>query len=91
MLFQADGREVHLGLIYPCLLGAGMLGSTSFPWFVNGLISLRTEDCLLYAFCVAGIVLSVVAYDYQVTTIIIYQSCQISSVQSLALGLHLLL
>lgn len=69
MLFQADGREVHLGLIYPCLLGAGMLGSTSFPWFVSGILSLRTEDCLLYAFCVAGIVLSVVAYDYQVRTI----------------------
>lgn len=66
MLFQADGREVHLGLIYPCLLGAGMLGSTLFPWFVSGPLSLRTEDCLLYAFSVAAIVLSVVAYDYHV-------------------------
>ncbi|KAK1363745.1 molybdate-anion transporter-like [Heracleum sosnowskyi] len=71
----ADGREVHLGLIYPCLLGAGMLGSTFFPWFVSGLLSLRTEDCLLYAFSVAGIVLSVVAYDYQEIGVLVTLFC----------------
>lgn len=64
--FQADGRKVHLGMIYPCLLGAKMLGSTMFPWFINGPIPLRTEDCLVYVFVIAGIVLSIVAYDYQV-------------------------
>lgn len=46
-----------------------MLGSTAFPWFVNGPVSLRTEDCLLYLFSVTGIVLSLVAYDYQVWTL----------------------
>jgi len=66
MVDQADGREVHLGLVYPCLLGARMLGSTIFPWLLTGPSSLLTEDCLMYAFVVLGISLSVIAYDYQV-------------------------
>lgn len=56
---------MKLGLIYPCLLGGRMLGSTAFPWFF-GPLSLRTEDCLVYVFMVMGIVLSILAYDYQV-------------------------
>ncbi|CAO2828201.1 unnamed protein product [Amaranthus hypochondriacus] len=61
----ADGRGVQLGLVYPCLLGARMLGSTVFPWTLSGLVSMRIEDCLLYEFIGAGLILSVVAYDYQ--------------------------
>lgn len=57
---------MQLGLMYPCLLGARMLGSTAFPWTLSGLLSLRIEDCLLYEFIGAGIILSIVAYDYQV-------------------------
>ncbi|XP_056161153.1 uncharacterized protein LOC115676908 isoform X2 [Syzygium oleosum] len=64
-MLVADGRELHLGLIYPCLLGARMLGSTIFPWLISGSLSFRTEDCILYAFIISGCVLSVVAYDYQ--------------------------
>ncbi|KAK4766786.1 hypothetical protein SAY87_008428 [Trapa incisa] len=60
----ADGREVHLGLIYPCLLGARMLGSSIFPWVIGG-SSLRTEDCLLYAFIVSGLAVFIISYDYQ--------------------------
>ncbi|KAI3713020.1 hypothetical protein L1987_71590 [Smallanthus sonchifolius] len=71
----ADGREVNLGMIYPCLLGAKMLGSTAFPWFINGPLPLRTEDCLVYAFVIAGIVLSVVAYDYQEIGILVGLFC----------------
>ncbi|KAK1385954.1 hypothetical protein POM88_023689 [Heracleum sosnowskyi] len=41
----------------------------------NGLLSLRTEDCLLYAFSVAGIVLSVVAYDYQEIGVLVTLFC----------------
>ncbi|CAH9082457.1 unnamed protein product [Cuscuta epithymum] len=59
-----DGREVLLGMVYPCLLGARMLGSTAFPWF-NGPLSLRTEEYLVYSFVVMGSVLSIIAYDYQ--------------------------
>jgi hypothetical protein len=57
---------VHLGLIYPCLLGTRMLGSTVFPWLISGPLSLRTEDCLVYSFIMMGFVLSIIAYDYQV-------------------------
>ncbi|XP_022132600.1 molybdate-anion transporter [Momordica charantia] len=61
----ADGREVHLGLIYPCLLGSRILGSSLFPWLMGGTSSFRTEDCLLYCFITAGLVMSIVAFDYQ--------------------------
>lgn len=71
----ADGREVHLGLIYPCLLGSRMLGSTAFPWFFSGQISLRTEDCLVYVFMIAGLVLSIVAYDYQEIGVLVTLFC----------------
>lgn len=57
---------MHLGLIYPCLLGSRMLGSTVFPWLTGGLSPLRTEDYLVYAFIIVGMVLSITAYDYQV-------------------------
>ncbi|KAI3503032.1 hypothetical protein L1887_31467 [Cichorium endivia] len=71
----ADGREVHLGMIYPCLLGGRMLGSTMFPWFINGPLSIRTEDCLVYAFITGGIVMSIVAYDYQEVGILVGLFC----------------
>uniref|UniRef100_A0A5B7AGD5 Putative molybdate-anion transporter-like isoform X1 n=1 Tax=Davidia involucrata TaxID=16924 RepID=A0A5B7AGD5_DAVIN len=71
----ADGREVHLGLIYPCLLGARMLGSTTFPWFFNGPLSLRTEDCLVYVFTIMGFVLTIVAYDYQEIGVLVTLFC----------------
>lgn len=79
-ILVADGRELHLGLIYPCLLGARMLGSTIFPWLISGSLSFRTEDCILYAFIISGFVLSVVAYDYQeigvlVALFVLFQAC----------------
>jgi hypothetical protein len=61
---------VPLGLIYPCLLGARMLGSTVFPWLISGPSSLRTEDCLVYSFIIMGFVLSIIAYDYQVKCLV---------------------
>ncbi|XP_077233506.1 major facilitator superfamily protein isoform X2 [Tasmannia lanceolata] len=76
----ADGREVHLAMIYPCLLGARMLGSTTVPWFLNGPLSVPVEDCLIFAFIFAGLALSIVAYDYQeigflVTLFCIFHAC----------------
>lgn len=68
---MADGREVYLGLIYPCLLGARMLGSSMFPWLISA--SLRTEDCLVYAFIVQGLLLSIIAYDYQEIGVLVTQ------------------
>ncbi|KAK1273954.1 hypothetical protein QJS04_geneDACA012245 [Acorus gramineus] len=61
----ADGREVHLAMLYPSFLGSQMLGSTIVPWLLIGPLSMYMEDCLAYAFVTAGVALSVVAYDYQ--------------------------
>lgn len=71
----ADGRELQLGFMYPCLLGAKMLGSTAFPWFLNGPLTLRTEDYLVYVFCVMGVILSAVAYDYQDIGVLVVLFC----------------
>ncbi|KAJ6378477.1 hypothetical protein OIU78_028673 [Salix suchowensis] len=71
----ADGREVHLGLIYPCLMGSRMLGSTVCPWLFGGSSSLRIEDCLVYAFTVMGLALSIVAYDYQEIGVLVSLFC----------------
>ncbi|XP_073296302.1 uncharacterized protein [Primulina huaijiensis] len=85
----ADGREVSLGLIYPCMLGSKMLGSTGFPWFLPGSLALRTEECLVYIFIIMGTVLSIVAYDYQeigllVTLFCIFHTCMGLVLPSLA-------
>lgn len=66
---------MHLGLIYPCLMGARMLGSTVFPWLLSGPSSLRIEDCLVYAFTVLGLALSIVAYDYQEIGVLVSLFC----------------
>ncbi|PIN00573.1 putative sugar transporter [Handroanthus impetiginosus] len=71
----ADGREVSLGLIYPCLLGSKMLGSTVFPWFFHGPLVLRIEEHLVYAFIIMGVTLSVVAYDYQEIGVLVTLFC----------------
>lgn len=65
-LLQADGRDVNLSLIYPCFLGSRMLGSTTFPWLSGVGSFIHNEDYLSFAFAVAGLSLTVVAYDYQV-------------------------
>ncbi|KAM6591271.1 hypothetical protein CsatA_013876 [Cannabis sativa] len=75
----ADGREVHLGLIFPCLLGSRMLGSTLFPWITGGLSSLRTEDYLTCAFIIAGMVLCITAYDYQEIEVLVMLFCLFSA------------
>ncbi|KAF2295505.1 hypothetical protein GH714_033080 [Hevea brasiliensis] len=80
---RADGRAVYLGLIHPCLLGARMLGSTVFPWLLSGPSSLRTEDCLVYAFIVLGFTLSIVAYDYQEIAILVSLFCLFHAVVGL--------
>ncbi|KAJ6797271.1 molybdate-anion transporter [Iris pallida] len=76
----ADGRDVSLSHIYPCFLGSRMLGSSAFPWVFGGSSSLRSEDCLISVFVVAGLSLLIVAYDYQeigllVVLFCIFQAC----------------
>lgn len=69
-----DGREMVLGLVYPCLLGARMLGSSAFPWF-NGPLSLRTEEYLVYTFVLMGSLMSIIAYDYQEIEMLLIVFC----------------
>ncbi|KAH1163871.1 hypothetical protein GLYMA_01G191800v4 [Glycine max] len=71
----ADGREVQLGLIYPCFLGSRMLGSTAFPCLTSGPSSLRTEDCLVIAYIILALLLSIVAYDYQEIGVLVTLFC----------------
>ncbi|CAN6906442.1 unnamed protein product [Brassica oleracea var. botrytis] len=71
----ADGREVNLGLIYPCFLGSRMLGSTVFPWLMSGQSFLRLEDCLVYIYAILAVVFSIVAYDYQEISTLIVLFC----------------
>jgi len=52
-----------------------MLGSTVFPWLMSGQSLLRLEDCLVYIYALLGIVFSIVAYDYQVTYLLVSQKC----------------
>ncbi|CAN4082995.1 unnamed protein product [Withania somnifera] len=70
-----DGREVLLGLVYPCLLGAKMLGSTTFSWFSSVPLSLRTEEYLVYVCIIMGFVISIVAFDYQDIEILLVLFC----------------
>jgi hypothetical protein len=83
----ADGREVNLGLIYPCFLGSRMLGSTVFPWLMSGQSLLRLEDCLVYIYALLGIVFSIVAYDYQEIRILVVLFCLFHGFAGLALPL----
>ncbi|KAL1224446.1 hypothetical protein V5N11_014407 [Cardamine amara subsp. amara] len=83
----ADGREVNLGLIYPCFLGSRMLGSTVFPWLMTGQSLLRLEDCLVYIYAILGIVFSIVAYDYQEIRILVVLFCLFHGCAGLALPL----
>ncbi|XP_027361386.1 uncharacterized protein LOC113869318 [Abrus precatorius] len=71
----ADGREVQLGLIYPCFLGSRMLGSTAFPCLTSGPSSFRTEDCLVFAYTILALLLSIVAYDYQEIGVLVTLFC----------------
>ncbi|XP_049935392.1 uncharacterized protein LOC116260088 isoform X4 [Nymphaea colorata] len=71
----SDGREVALGLIYPCLLGARMFGSTMVPWMFNGFFSIEVEDCLTIVFMVVGFSFSVIAYDYQEIAVLVVLFC----------------
>ncbi|KAG0501279.1 hypothetical protein HPP92_001351 [Vanilla planifolia] len=73
----ADGREVQLSHIYPCFLGSRMLGSTAFPWLTSAASPLHNEDhnLLTAALAVAGLVLSIVAYDYQDIAVLMALFC----------------
>jgi len=51
-----------------------MLGNIAFPCLTSGPSSLRTEDCLVFAYIILALLLSIVAYDYQVQLFIYLES-----------------
>ncbi|XP_073011503.1 uncharacterized protein [Typha latifolia] len=71
----ADGREVQLSQIYPCFIGSRMLGSTGFPWSYGMTSPVHNEDTLTIAYIVAGMALSIVAYDYQEIGVLVIVFC----------------
>uniref|UniRef100_A0A7I4C1F8 Major facilitator superfamily (MFS) profile domain-containing protein n=1 Tax=Physcomitrium patens TaxID=3218 RepID=A0A7I4C1F8_PHYPA len=61
----ADGREVQTGLIYACLMGSMMLGSSIAASFLCGPYNVIPEIYVPYVLFVAGASLILPAYDYQ--------------------------
>lgn len=52
-----------------------MLGSTAFSCLTSGPSSLRTEDCLVIAYIILALLLSIVAYDYQEIGVLVTLFC----------------
>ncbi|KAK9097215.1 hypothetical protein Sjap_022712 [Stephania japonica] len=73
-IIVADGRGVHLGMLFPCWMGAKMLGSTVVPWLLNG-SSQSQEDWLVGTFLMSGLIFSIVAYDYQEVGVLVALFC----------------
>jgi hypothetical protein len=71
VIFQADGREVHTGLVYACLMASMMLGSTIAASFLCGPFYVIPEIYLPHVLFVAGVSLILPAYDYQVLSFIL--------------------
>eukprot|EP00249_Psilotum_nudum_P016047 c25631_g1_i2 orf=230-1588(+) len=71
----ADGRLVHFGLIYPCLMASIMLGSAVAATLLCGPLSERPENFLRFVFGVAAFSLGVPAYDYQEIGILVASFC----------------
>ncbi|KAJ4783892.1 Major facilitator superfamily protein [Rhynchospora pubera] len=61
----ADGRDVQLSRLYPLFIGSRVLGSTVFPWFYDTSSPYYSQNSLTSAFAIAGLALSMIAYDYQ--------------------------
>uniref|UniRef100_A0A0D6R4E6 Major facilitator superfamily (MFS) profile domain-containing protein n=1 Tax=Araucaria cunninghamii TaxID=56994 RepID=A0A0D6R4E6_ARACU len=71
----ADGREVNISMIYPCLMGSIMLGSVAVSWLLCGPYFLRPEMYLTYAFVTASFSLAIPAYDYQDIGVLVALFC----------------
>lgn len=71
----ADGREVNISMIYPCLMGSTMLGSLAVSWLLCGPHFMRPETYLTTAFVTASFSLAVPAYDYQEVGVLVALFC----------------
>lgn len=71
----ADGREVHTGLVYACLMASMMLGSTIAATFLCGPFCVIPEIYLPHVLFVAGVSLILPAYDYQEIPVLVTCFC----------------
>lgn len=78
-LIQADGREVHSGLVYTRLIASMILGTTIAAYLLHGPYYLRPESFLSYVLLVGGLSLFLPAWDHQVHnlyTISTFSNCR---------------
>lgn len=66
VILQADGRDIHSGMIYAYLMASLMLGSAIAAMLLCGPFNLRPESFLPLIFVAASLALLVPAYDHQV-------------------------
>lgn len=71
----ADGRELHSGIIYPCLMASEMLGSIIAAMLLCGPWNVRPEDFLRWVILCAMLSLMVPAYDYQEIGVLVTAFC----------------
>ncbi|XP_059074236.1 uncharacterized protein LOC131034289 isoform X2 [Cryptomeria japonica] len=71
----ADGREVHISMIYPCLMGSIMIGSVAASWLLCGPYFCRPELYLTAVFVTASFSLAIPAYDYQEIGLLVALFC----------------
>ncbi|KAI5075081.1 hypothetical protein GOP47_0009157 [Adiantum capillus-veneris] len=71
----ADGRGLHSGLLFPCLMACEMLGSAVSAMILCGPWNVRAEDVLRWIYPCAAISLTVPAYDYQEIGVLICAFC----------------
>lgn len=71
----ADGRGLHSGMLFPCLMASEMLGSVISAMLLGGPWNVRPEDFLRWVFLCAAFSLVVPAYDYQEIGVLVSAFC----------------
>ena len=72
---MADGREVNISMIYPCLMGSTMLGSLAVSWLLCGPQCMRPETYPTTAFVTPSFSLAIPSYDYQEIAVLVALFC----------------
>ncbi|KAH7292802.1 hypothetical protein KP509_29G086400 [Ceratopteris richardii] len=71
----ADGRGLHSGLLFPCLMASEMLGSAISAMVLYGPWTLRPEDFLRWVYACAAFSMMIPAYDYQEIGVLVSAFC----------------
>ncbi|MCO5576300.1 hypothetical protein L7F22_030109 [Adiantum nelumboides] len=71
----ADGRGLHSGLLFPCLMASEILGSAVSAMVLCGTWNVRAEEFLRWTYPCAAFSLMVPAYDYQEIGVLVCAFC----------------